>query len=462
MKWGEINISQAADAVNGDVFFDRSSKIFGVSTDTRSIRTGDIYFAIEGDRFDGHDFVKEASDKGASCIVIHKEITLKDIPTIKVKNTIEALGNFAAWWRKHHHAKVIAITGSVGKTTVKEMTALILSHAGVTLKTEGNFNNHIGVPHTLFKLTDEHQFAVIEIGMSKRGEISRLAQIADPDIGLITNVGEAHLESLGSVQGIAEAKWELAEYLLNKEFLLINGDNSLLNDLAAKEKKNDHIISFGLGKNNIVKAENIVNHSNSSQFIITYNGRSYHARINVPGFFFIVDALAAVSVGISCGIPIETSIEAIGKFTTIKGRFYITKGCNNSLLIDDSYNANPTSLEAGLKAASDMRRGKGRLIVVLGDMLELGQESIAFHKKAGQFIADINADLLITLGNYSEHILSGANSSGLAKTKTIRFLDHQETADYLSTNTHQGDVVFIKGSRGMEMEKILNKLRYYN
>ena len=460
MKWEEIDISQVATAVSGNISFDRPSKISGVSTDTRSIRSGEIFFAIEGNNFDGHSFVRDAYDKRASCVVVHKDIALKDIPAIKVKNTTEAFGDFASWWRKHHPARVIAITGSAGKTTVKEMAALILSHAGATLKTEGNFNNHIGLPHTLFNLTDEHQFAIVEMGMSKRGEISRLAQIADPDTGLITNVGEAHLEGLGSIQAVAEAKWELAEYLLGKGNILINGDNSLLKNLADKEKKYGPIISFGLGKGNTIKAGNIVNHYDGSQFVIIYNGKKFPVNLKVTGDFFIIDALAAVSVGISYGIPMETNIKAIEKFTPVKGRFYVTKGCCGSLLIDDTYNANPVSLEAGLKAASCMREKNRRLIVVLGDMLELGQESAALHKKAGQFIADIKADLLVTFGNYGKYVSYGANDKGLAN--TVGFADHKGAADYLLTNIHQGDVVFVKGSRGMEMEKVLDKLRNEN
>ena len=461
MKWEEIDISQVAAAISGNVSFGRSSKISGVSTDTRSIRSGDIFFAIEGDRFDGHSFVKEASDKGASCVVVHKDIALKGIPAIKVKNTTESFGDFASWWRKHHSAKVIAITGSTGKTTVKEMTALILSHAGTTLKTEGNFNNNIGLPHTLFNLTDKHQFAVVEMGISKHGEISRLVQIADPDIGLITNIGEAHLEGLGNIQAVAEAKWELAEYLFGKgALLLINGDNELLRSLADKRKKYGRAIPFGLGKDNTIKAENIVNHPDGSKFIIIYDGKSFPVNLKVTGDFFIIDALGAISIGISCGIPMETNIKAIEKFTPVKGRFYVTKGPYDSLLIDDTYNANPTSLEAGLKAASDMRRNNNRLIVVLGDMLELGQESIALHKKAGQLIADIKTDLLITLGSYSEYVSYGAKDKGL--TNTVGFADHNEIADYLLANIHQGDIVFVKGSRGMGMEKVLDKLRNYN
>jgi len=456
MKWDEINISQVAAATGGNVYFDKSSKISGVSTDTRSIRSGNIYFAIEGNFFDGHSFVKEAYDKGASCVVVHKDIALKDIPTIRVKNTTEAFGDLASWWRNHHTARVIAITGSAGKTTVKEMTSLILSNVGATLKTEGNFNNHIGLPHTLFNLTDKHQFAIVEMGMSKRGEILKLAQIANPDIGLITNVGEAHLEGLGSIQAVAEAKWELAEYLLGKGDLLINGDNALLKDLSDKEKKRGRIIPFGLGKDNTIKAGSIVHHYNGSQFAIIYEDKSFPVKLKVTGDFFIINALAAVSVGISCGIPMETNIKAIEKFTPIKGRFYVTKGRHESLLIDDTYNANPVSLEAGLKAASLLRGKNRRLIVALGDMLELGQESITFHKKAGQFIADAKADLLVTLGSYGKYVSHGANDKGLVN--TVGFADHNEAADYLLANMHHGDVVFVKGSRGMEMEKILDKL----
>jgi UDP-N-acetylmuramoyl-tripeptide--D-alanyl-D-alanine ligase len=441
----------------------REVSFAGVSTDSRAVEKGQLFFALRGETFDGHDFVKEAIKKGAVAAVVNKD-WIVDLPAytrasiIRVPDTLKALGDLAKRWRRRFDTRVAAITGSGGKTTTKEMTCAILSLEGLTLKNEGNFNNLIGLPLSLFRLDKSHQYAVLEMGMNRPGEIGRLTEIADPDIGLITNVGQAHIEGVGSIEGVARAKVELLDKMAPRALAILNGDDRILMQAAAAFRKKP--VTFGQGLQNTVRAEKIRNLGRDGfSFDIQYKGRSFSVRLRVPGFHNVSNALAAASIALSLNLSKDQIQEGLSRFEGIKGRFKVVPLPDGSILIDDTYNSNPSSLRLALKSIKAIARQDRRVIVGLGEMLELGEETESSHVEAGEMVAQAGADWLVALGDHAPEMIRGALDKGFSRKRAIRVGDYKDMGSKILELMKPGDLVFLKASRRMGLERVAERLK---
>ena len=395
-KWGQTSVKDIVTPVRGELVSGRSDIILeGISTDSRDIKPGQIFLALKGDNFDGHDFVEKAITGGASCLIIDKSLNGRifdksNVAIIQVDDTLRALGDLAGWWRNKHEITVVTITGSAGKTTTKEMTALILGQGAKTLKNRGNFNNLIGLPLSLLRLEKADRRAVLEMGMNRPGEIKRLTEIADPDIGLITNVARAHLEGLKDLEGVARAKTELIEEIRPDGYIIINGDDVLLMKQASRF--NRRIITFGRGRRNDIRAENIINLGHKGiSFDLRYHDITLPVSIRVPGIQNIHNALAASAVAVLMEESPDNIVKGLNDFEGIDGRFRSLSLPRGNTLIDDTYNANPYSLKAALDSIKSMAGDERRIIVGLGEMMELGDETSSAHIEAGKRVAEIGA-----------------------------------------------------------------------
>jgi UDP-N-acetylmuramoyl-tripeptide--D-alanyl-D-alanine ligase len=435
----------------------------GISTDSRTIGEGELFWALKGETFDGHTFVKEAIRKGAAGAVVNKDWTPDGplntrVSLIGVRDTLKALGDLARRWRRRFEARVAAITGSGGKTTTKEMTYAILSLEGLTLKNEGNFNNLIGLPLSLFLLDKTHRYAVLEMGMNRPGEIGRLTEIADPDIGLITNVGRAHLEGVGSIEGVAKAKVELLERMAPRSLAILNGDDRILMQAAAAIRKKP--VTFGQGLHNPVRAEKIQNLGREGfSFDLCWEGKSIPVRLKVPGFHNVYNALAAAAIALSMDVSTDRVQEGLSRFEGIKGRFKVVPLPDGSILIDDTYNSNPSSLRVALESIKAIAPQGRRIIVGLGEMLELGEETEASHVEAGELVAETGADWLVTLGDHAPEMIQGALGKGFRLERVIRVKDHEEMGAKILELMKPGDLVFLKASRRIGLDRVADRLK---
>jgi UDP-N-acetylmuramoyl-tripeptide--D-alanyl-D-alanine ligase len=441
----------------------RDRSFFGISTDSRTVGKGQLFWALKGETFDGHDFVKEAIKRGAAGAVVNKDWTA-DLPAniraslIGVRDTLKALGDLARRWRRGFDVRVAAITGSGGKTTTKEMACAILSLEGLTLKNEGNFNNLIGLPLSLFLLEKSHRYAVLEMGMNRPGEIGRLTEISDPDIGLITNVGRAHLEGVGSIEGVAKAKVELLDKMAPRALAILNGDDRILMQAAAAVRKKP--FTFGQGLQNTVRAEKIRNLGREGfSFDIHWKGRSFSVKLRVPGFHNVYNALAASAIALSLDVPKDCIQEGLSQFEGVKGRFKVMPLAKGSLLIDDTYNSNPSSLRLSLESLKALAPKDRKVIVGLGEMLELGEETETSHVEAGEMVAEAGADWLVALGDHAPEMIRGALDKGFSRKRAIRVKDHKQMGAKILEIMKPGDLVFLKASRRIGLERVAERLR---
>jgi UDP-N-acetylmuramoyl-tripeptide--D-alanyl-D-alanine ligase len=462
-EWGAITAGDILPSVSGEMLRGSRAKRFkGFSADSRSITEDCLFWALKGERFDGHDFVSQAIRKGAGGAVVRKGFSLdlpadRDVAMIAVGDTLRALGDFASWWRHQHRSRVVGITGSAGKTSTKEMAAAALGLRGVTLKNEGNFNNLIGLPVTLLLLEEKHRFAVLEMGMNHPGEIGRLTEIADPEIGVITNVARAHLEGVGSIEGVARAKVELIERMGSHAVAVLNGDDPVLMRAAFPFKK--QMLTFGKGPKNDVKAENIrALDREGISFDIHYEAKSFPVKLNVPGFQNVYNALAAAAVGLQVGLSSEELVEGLRTFKGIHGRFTITRLPGGVILVDDTYNSNPFSLQAAMDSMKDLAEGR-RILVGLGEMFELGNETVRAHREAGAMVADLGARCFVALGEHARVMIQGAVDKGLPEERAVEVRDHKEMEKRIRAEMKEGDFVFLKGSRRAGLDKVAERLR---
>jgi UDP-N-acetylmuramoyl-tripeptide--D-alanyl-D-alanine ligase len=462
-RWGKITGDQIATALRGQI--DSGKKevvIHGLTTDSRALERGQLFVALRGERYDGHDFVRKAFEKGASGAVVERGAS-PDIPrgtyplVITVHDTLKALGDLASWWRHRHSSTIIAITGSAGKTSTKDMTAGILALGASTLKNEGNLNNLIGMPLTLLRLDEDHQRAVLEMGMNRPGEIGRLTEIADPHVGLITNVARAHLAGLGDMRGVARAKCELLEKMSQDSTAILNGDVPLLMEEAGRFKR--AFMTFGFEKNNHIRAEAIQYMGMEGMaFKIRYKNRTLPIELRVPGIQNVSNALAASAVALSLHEPEEHLVEGLKRFRGIKGRFSITPLNMGATLIDDTYNANPSSLMAAIHTIKGWLPDGGRLIVGLGEMLELGQEAARAHREAGEMVAELKPLLFLAMGEHAREMLDGALGKGLPRETCYEVKSHEEMVRMIKETMGESDIVLLKASRGMRLEKVAEGL----
>ena len=469
--WGEITAKEIVSSISGSWVAGRQETVLrGLCTDSRNIGTGDLFWALKGERYDGHDFVEKAIEGGAAGIVVQetywkdkdgvdstKNLASQGPAIISVHDTLKALGDLAGWWRHRHDVQVVAITGSAGKTTTKEMTASIMELGHKTLKNEGNHNNLIGLPLTLVELDERYRMAVLEMGMNRPGEIARLTEIADPDVGVITNIGKVHLEGLGDIKGVARAKAELVENMSSNSKVALNGDDELLLKTASVFRKD--ALLFGLGGKNVVRASRIRNLGRDGvSFDLQYHGTSWPVRVRVPGLQNVLNSLAAAAACLCFNEPPEHIVEGLDCYAGLKGRFMITPLPGGVTLVDDTYNASPLSLKAGFESVSALLDGGSRVIVGLGEMLELGDAAVSAHQEAGQRVAELGACHFLAMGEHAYEMAKGAVKAGMPRDRVEVVTSHAEMVNRIKEEMREGDVVFLKASRGMTFESVVEGL----
>ncbi len=451
-----FNVDEIVKATEGKLAHTgETAVITGVCTDSRKIKPGDLFIPLIGENFDGHDYIKSAFEKGAAASLTQKEtVHFPGKTVIVVNDTLIALQNLAALYRSSFRIPFIGITGSVGKTSTKEMVACVLAERYNVLKNEGNLNNEIGVPLTIFRLEPEHEVAVVEMGMSGFGEIRALTNIVRPRVGIITNIGISHIEKLGSRQNILKAKLELLEGLQSDGLLILNGDDVMLS--GAKELLNCRTVSYGLEEGVDYQAYNIRSRGEYGvDFNVMVQGAEYSVQLPAPGVHNVYNALAAIAAGHELGVPMRDLQAGVSHFSAGKMRLNIIK-TNGMIIINDAYNASPQSMKAALDVLSEL--GSSRRIAVLGDMLELGDWSERAHIETGIQAAKKEIDYIITVGKEAAHIIKGAKDSGFDPKRTAQFTGNSEVIEYLRGLLRQGDAILVKGSRGMMMEQIVQAL----
>ncbi|MDW7673624.1 MAG: UDP-N-acetylmuramoyl-tripeptide--D-alanyl-D-alanine ligase [Bacillota bacterium] len=456
------SIEEVVTATNGKIInIDEASggeEINNVVIDSRKVEPGSLFVALPGEKTDGHLFIEKALQLGASAAIVSKEVKLSENITkraiIKVQDTLIALQDLARYHRTKFSIPLVGVTGSCGKTTTKDMIAAVLSENGLVLKTEGNYNNEIGLPLTLLKLTAKERACVLEMGMRGLGEIKQLVDIAKPNIGVITNIGSAHIEILGSKDNIAIAKGELIEGLPQNGVAILNGEDEYCQKIGSNfvgEK-----IYYGFNENCDIIAQNIETTEFSTSFRVKWAGGSFNTKIPLPGNFNVLNSLAAIAVGLEMGLK-ETQIQdGLANLELTKMRLEPVKGKKGELLINDTYNANPDSMIASLKILNNLNGI--RKIAVLGDMYELGAQAESGHREVGAVFSSLELDILVTIGGLASHIADSAKEQGFAAQQCWHFNNNQEATEFLEKIITEADVVLIKGSRGMKMEEIINKL----
>jgi UDP-N-acetylmuramoyl-tripeptide--D-alanyl-D-alanine ligase len=462
-EWGKITVRELQSAIGGNLVFGlKDMPVNGLSTDTRKIAKGEFFIALKGEHFDGHDFLQEAISAGAAGIIVENNrlesaaISAKTVTLITVSSTLNALGDLALWWRRQWGKELISITGSNGKSTTKEMTASILSKEVATIKTPGNFNNLIGLPLTILSLTSLHKTAVLEMGMNRPGEIRRLTQIANPDIGVITNISGAHLEGLGDLSGVIKAKAELLEGMREGAVAVLNGDDEATKKLIPAFQGS--IIQFGLGRMNDVRAENIRSNGDTARvFDIVFEKQRIPVCINIPGAHNIMNALAAAAVGHCLSVSNESIINGLAEFKPLNGRFQVVSLNRGLKLIDDTYNANPSSLHAAIREIKVLK--KAGLLVGLGEMMELGKEASLLHVNAGELVGGSGVKFFVAIGRHGEQLIEGALKGGLSKAQTCLVTNHDEMFHMIKTKVSNGDIIFLKGSRAMALDKVAQAIK---
>ena len=452
--------------------FNRDALATGYSIDSRTIKPGEVFFAVRGERMDGHDFLDQAFEKGAIAAVVSRDKldtikphvapvrggrvgppapTRAEVALISVEDTLVGLQLLAQAVRRLWAGPLIAVTGSAGKTTTKEAIAHVLSRRFRVHKSEGNFNNHFGLPLMLLKLEPEHDCAVVELGMSHLGEITALAQIAQPDTGVVTNVAPVHLEFFKDISEIARAKYELIESLPKSGTAVLNADDEFVSKFGKEFK--GKVVSYGLAPNANVRAENVESKGEQgSVFDVVTGNRRERAVLPLVGSHNIHNALAAVAVALERGISLSEAVASLATMAAADKRGQVVR-IGNITVINDCYNSNPKALAAMVNALADMPAK--RRIVVAGEMLELGPQGAEMHREAGQQIAQKRIDILVGVRGLASEMVNAAKKTGAR----AEFLPNAEAAgDWLARETREGDLVLLKASRGVRLEKALEKL----
>lgn len=455
----EITVDDLLQATRGAMIRGRRGEtIRGVETDSRAVSQGNLFVALRGERFDGHDYLDQAVGKKAGGLLIDRDDghDRGPVPTILVDNTLTALGDAAQSWRRRFTAPVLAVTGSSGKTTTKEMTAAILSQKKSILKTRGNYNNLIGLPLTLFSFEAHHDLAILELGTNRPGEIARLTQIAEPNIAVVTNVGPAHLEGFGSLEGVGKEKGDIFRYMPDGGTAIVNLDDEYTRRFETD--KANRRITFGFRADADVSAANIRG-GGVKGMTFTLQIETAKTDINLPvtGRHNITNALAAAASAWAAGASVDEIRQGLENFQPVAGRMEIISLRNGAIVVNDTYNANPASMAEGLRALQALR-GQGRGAAILGDMLELGAEAEARHKDIGGLLADTGVHWVYLRGRLSRATAAGALHKGMAEEQITHFTEPAEILDLLSARMAAGDWILVKGSRGMKMEEVVDAL----
>jgi UDP-N-acetylmuramoyl-tripeptide--D-alanyl-D-alanine ligase len=440
--------SWAGGAISGG---NPALEIESVGTDSRALMPGALFVALRGENFDGHDFIRQVAERGAAGAIVEEAPPdlAESFAVIKVGNTLDALQRLAASYRRTLPAKVISVTGSNGKTSTKDFAAAVLAQRGRVAKTEGNLNNHIGLPLTLLRASSQDEFGVFEIGMNHAGEIAPLARIAQPDAGVITNIGVAHIEFLGSREAIAQEKGMLAEAVGAEGFVVLPSGDDFTDSIAARTSA--RVIRAGLDKGDVF-ATDLAFDAEETRFVAHARGATAQGSIAAPGRHMVANAMLAVAVGLEYGVPLEACLAGLRGAKLTKGRLE-RKMIRGVSILDDSYNANPDSMVAALQTLGQM---PGRRIAVLGQMNELGAESDRGHRRVGEAAAREKIDCVITVGRVAARIAEAARERGVARTLTPD--STAEAAAILRSMARKGDTVLIKGSRSVKMETIIDEL----
>ncbi len=440
-----------------------------INLDSRAIHRGDVFLALGGDRFDGHDFVARALSRGAVGAIVRESFDTATLTlprglrrgtpwVLGVPDPLAAYQQLAAYHRSRFNIPVVAITGSNGKTTTKEMVASVLAQRRKILKTEGNLNNRLGVPQTLFRLSNRHTGAVIEMGVDNSGQTTRLCEIAKPTIGVITNIGPDHLEFFGSLDGSAQAKAELLEMLPQDGAVVLNADDSYYSYLAARARC--RVVSFGFSSTADVRAIDVRSDGrNGTMFRLQLPGKVRGTKIHIraQGQHNVANALAAGAVGVLLGLPGHLIAKGLSRFRPAAMRSQVSVSHGVKIIVD-CYNANPASMKAAVQLLAQAGPARKR-VAVLGDMLELGPDAVRMHEEVGAFVAQQGIDQLVACGILGRSLARGAVQAGLARSVVVEVSDAAEAASAVKTIVKPGDVVLVKASRGMKLELVVDALQ---
>ncbi len=449
----KLPLSRVAEFISAAGDFDLKTVTQGYSIDSRTVQPGELFFAVKGERMDGHDFVSQALEKGAAAAVVRKDQLARyaaKTGLMLVDDTLTALQTLASAVRRLWAKPLIGVTGSTGKTTTKEAIAHVLSTRFRVLKSEGNFNNHFGFPLMLLKIEPEHDLAVIEMGMSHAGEIAALAKIAQPEIGVVTNVAPVHFEFFESIAEIARAKYEMIEALPASGTAILNGDDEYVSQFGRNFR--GKVVLYGLQVSADVSAENIQSRgSEGSTFDVIVGGCREQATLNLVGTHNIYNALAAVASALERGLSPSEAVAALASLAPADKRGQVVK-LGNITIINDCYNCNPKALDAMVDALAAMPAK--RRIAVVGAMLELGPTGDELHRRAGEYIATKKIDVLLGVQGPAQQMVEAARQAGM---RAEFVATSEEAGDWLAREARDGDVVLLKASRGVKLEKALEK-----
>jgi len=443
----ELHLSEIAKPLDAQLF-GTDVKFKGCQTDTRHLLPGNLFVALRGERLDGHDFVITAKQQGALALLVEQPVTC-DLPMLRVKNTRQALLTLAHFWRQRFQLPLVAITGSNGKTTTKEMVRAIFAQSGPVLANPGNYNNEIGVPLTLFNLGPQHRYAVIEMGANHAGEIATLSHLAQPTVAVITQCAPAHLDGFQDLLGVAQAKGEIFTNLAAGGTAILNHDDNYAAWWRSQLSPHLNISSFALEQPADVTAEQIRLHHNSSDFILHTPQGDLNIHLPLLGRHNILNALAASSCALAAGCSLASIQAGLQSMQPVKGRLQCHPGIHHTRLIDDTYNANPSSLQAALAILTNY---PPPYWLVLGDMKELGSQSDAFHQQAGEMARETGVAQLLAIGNMTRYTVASFGQGA------HHFNNHNDLIQHLQQTLPSGATLLVKGSRGMQMEKVVHAL----
>ena len=456
------SIADVVESTHGTLLRGEAQQtVHGVTTDSRGMQGGELFVALRGEHFDGHHFAAAALQQGAAAVLVADTTA---VPTssampgavILVEDTLAALQDLARAHRRHFHGTVVAITGSNGKTTVKELAASVLRQRYNIYKASGNLNNHIGVPLTLLGMELSPEVAVLEMGMNHLGEIRDLCAIAQPHIGVITNVALAHVGYVGSLDAIQQAKGELIESLDASGIAIVNADDP--RTLALGRRAQGRVLTFGRASDATVRGHIATDRGlQGLECVVELDGAPWEVRLMLPGAHQLLNALAAATVGVALQVPAAAIVEGLQAYHGMYGRMAIRQGQDGTVLIDDTYNANPDSMQAALRFLAQVPAA-GRRLAVLGDMLELGEEAPALHRDIGALVSQSGVAHVIALGPLAQHIATGARDAGMAAGAVHCVADRDEALAVVRRLQRPQDIILLKGSRGMAMEHLVTAL----
>lgn len=451
-----VNLDDVAKAIGGVLRGERTRLVRGISIDSRTVQPGQLFFALRGERTDGHQYVRVSAERGAVGAVVSQPVDAPEgFPLLFVADTVWALGCFARWYRSRFDIPVVGITGSAGKTTTKEMTAAALSARYRVLKSPQNLNTEIGVPLALAQLEREHTAAVIELAMRGRGQIDWLAYLARPQVGVITNIGWAHLGLLGSRDSIALAKSELLYRLPSDGIAVLNADDDYYD--FCRRQAPCAVWSFGWRRPATVRATKVtLDEQGQAQCVVRYRREAVPLRVPVPGLHHLSNALAALTVAVALEVPLAEAVSHLEQVPALERRMAIVHTRKQVTVLDDTYNANPASVRAALHTLQRVANGSRR-VVVLGDMLELGDEAPRLHREVGREAAQIGAQVLVAVGEMAEEVLRGAQMERHPP-QCLAFRDSRAAAEQVPALLQPGDVVLVKGSRALQMEQVVQAI----